>query len=438
MTSNQRAILAVWLLAGACVLAAAYRASFRDFSVHAFNPRLSSASRGAILDVHGRSLAEGAVRERQYPLGAAAVHLVGYKRSLAVSSGLERLADRWLSVPQGFFPGLVDRRDHRPPDLRLSIDADWQRAAHRALGGRRGAFVVLDADSGEVVAAVSRPGFAPESLAQSFETLRDHPDEPFLDRTRAQSPPGSTFKLLLARHLLAAGEEDHRYFCPGRIATEGGRHIRCPIPHGDVDLARALAVSCNGYFVSAAAEAVGGSPLRAFRSVLGGDFPGEPDLEKPMGRALMVIGQGNARVTPVRMASLVATHFGDHSSRATFQPRVVTSGPRVEAFDAPLRVPHEPIRTRLAEMMAGSGAAVASELGLGARCSLLGAKTGTAETPSEEDYGWLVGALRVPGRGDGERTLAFSIVVEGIQGFSIQHTPGVLERMLRRAAPECF
>jgi peptidoglycan glycosyltransferase len=364
------------------------------------------------------------------------VHVVGYKRSLAVSSGVEHLADRWLSVPFGWLPALIDRRDHRPRDLRLTIDADWQRAAHRALGEKRGAIVVLDADTGAVVASVSRPGFDPEGLGANFRSLRDHPAEPFLDRTRALSPPGSTFKLLLARHLLAEGESGASYFCPGRIATEGGRHIRCPSPHGQVDLARALELSCNGYFVRMAAEAVGGSPLDAFREVLGEGFPGESDLGHPMGRALLVIGQGNARVAPVRMASLVATHFGDQTPGAAFRPHLVVEGPRdVGTVDWSVPVAREPVRTRLAEMMEASGRPVGQQLELGGRCQLLGAKTGTAETPSEEDYGWLVGALRI--RDEPERTLAFAIVVEGIRGFSIQHTPGVLSRMLRRAMSAC-
>jgi hypothetical protein len=431
----------VWILAAACVLAAGYRSSWRGFSIHAFNPRLSSSPRGAILDARGRQLAEGPVRERRYPLGAAAVHVVGYKRSLAVSAGLEKHADRWLSIPASVLPPLFDRRTHRPRDLRLSLEADWQRAAHRALGERIGAFVALDADTGAVLASVSRPGFAPEVLTRRFRELRDHPSEPFRDRVRSGTPPGSTFKLLYARHLLASGQEGFRYYCPGRIATGSGHHIRCTQPHGAVDLARALAVSCNGYFVRAAMDAVGGSPRGSYRAVLGPDFPGEADLEDPEGRALMVIGQGNARVPPIRMASLVATHFGTHDGahdrRARFRPSLVAEGPdAADPFDWSLPIARDEERLRLAELMDGAAVGVRRHVRLGRRCQILGAKTGTAETPSHEDVAWLVGAVLVPDAG-GERTVAFAIVLEGIEGLSIQHTPRILERTLHAAVPEC-
>ncbi len=442
-TSNRRAVAIVWILAAACVLAAGYRSTWRDFSVHAFNPRLSSSPRGAILDARGRHLAEGPVRERRYPLGAAAVHVVGYKRSLAVSAGLEKHADRWLSVPASVLPPLFDRRTHRPRDLRLSLEADWQRAAHRALGERIGAFVALDADTGAVLASVSRPGFAPEVLTHRFRDLRDHPSEPFRDRVRSGAPPGSTFKLLYARHLLASGQASFRYTCPGRIATGGGHHIRCTQPHGSLDLARALAVSCNGYFVRAAMDAVGGSPRESYRAVLGPDFPGEADLDDPEGRALMVIGQGNARVPPIRMASLVATHFGAHEAGARFRPTLVAEGPdTADPFDWSLPIARDEERERLAELMDGAAVGVRRHVRLGPRCPILGAKTGTAETPSHEDVAWLVGAVRVPDAGrEGDagraRTVAFAIVLEGIEGLSIQHTPRILERTLHAAVPAC-
>jgi peptidoglycan glycosyltransferase len=438
VTTRGRAIAAVWVLAGVCVLGAGYRATWRDFSVHAFNPRLSVAPRGAILDVRGRSLAEGPVRARRYPLGAAAVHVVGYKRSLSVSDGMEKQADQWLSLPAAWFPPLVERSAHRPRDVRVTLDADWQQAAYRALGSRRGAVVVLDADTGAVVASVSKPGFPPEALGRRFHELREHPAEPFLDRVRSRVPPGSTFKLLFARHLLATGEGDFRYDCPGHILTAGGHRIRCARPHGWVDLAHALAVSCNGYFVRAASEEVGGSPLATFRSVLGTGFPGEVDLGDPVGRALLAIGQGNARVQPIRMAALVATHFGAERGGALFRPTLIVEGPEgADPFDWSLAVAEDGVRERLAELMDGAANQVRRRVRIGGGCRILGAKTGTAETPSDEDFAWLVGAMSVPDAGAGARTLAFAIVVEGIQGFSIQHTPGVLERTVREAVPSC-
>lgn len=448
MSARRRVVVGVWLLALASVGAGAWRALERGFAVHAQNPRLAAAPRGAIRDVRGRVLAEGPVRARRYPAGAAAVHVVGYKPSLAVSAGMEARADRFLSVPATALPPLLDRSAWRPPDLRLTLDLDWQRAAYRALGPRAGAVVVLDARDGAVVASVSRPGFAPEGLAHRFRALRDDPDEPFRDRALdSRAPPGSTFKLLMARHLLASGQGRFRSFCTGRVVTPDGHAIRCTRPHGDVDLARALAVSCNGYFVRAALERVGGSARDTYRRVLGPGFAGEADFDRAVGRALLAIGQGNARVAPVRMAAFVATLFGGAGGDAgaggrragrSLRPVLVASGPtEAEPLDWDVPVPEPEVRERLAALMDGAAAGVRRRLRLSGRCALLGAKTGTAEAPVGGDFAWLVGAVRAPEASGGTRTLAFAIVLEGIQGLSIQHTPAVLERTLRGAVPAC-
>jgi hypothetical protein len=87
--------------------------------------------------------------------------------------------------------------------------------------------------------------------------------------------------------------------------------------------------------------------------------------------------------------------------------------------------------------MDGAAAGVRRRIRLSRRCALLGAKTGTAETPEDGDFAWLVGAVRVPGAAGAPHTLAFAIVLEGTMGLSIQHTPDVLERTLHGAVPAC-
>jgi len=88
-------------------------------------------------------------------------------------------------------------------DLYLSIDAKLQAVAEQALGKFNGAVVVIDPQTGEVLALVSRPSYDPNAFVggidtDAFDELQDDASQPLFNRAlRGQYPPGSTIKPFL-------------------------------------------------------------------------------------------------------------------------------------------------------------------------------------------------------------------------------------------------
>jgi penicillin-binding protein 2 len=190
--------------------------------------------------------------------------------------GVERELESILRGTRGTVVESVGRRgghaDHveiTPPkdgrDVELSLDVNLQRAAeeilregipHYAGGALRGALVVLDVNTGDVLAAAAQPDFVREDLKDKdrfakllrLDNDSKNPLHPLHHRAyRPWLPPtpGSTFKIVTA---LAALEEglvklDTQHRCDGKVGT-----LRCDGIHGSIDLSEAMEVSCNVYF----------------------------------------------------------------------------------------------------------------------------------------------------------------------------------------------
>jgi len=182
------------------------------------NPRLVQAElrvrRGRLLDRHGEVLAYsvpvpdptgwGGVVQRRYPHSEVS-HAVGYYSLRYGVGGAEAAFDTTL---RGQLTPL-ERLLHRPQignDVTLSIDLDAQRAADQALGERKGAVVLLDVTSGEVLALVSRPAYDPGTLDEDWNALSADVDAPLLNRaTQGVYVVGDLARLVGLTGLLSAG-----------------------------------------------------------------------------------------------------------------------------------------------------------------------------------------------------------------------------------------
>ena len=146
----------------------------------------------------------------------------------------------------------------------LALDLDLQRAAEAALEPKvegepapMGAVVVLDVDSGDVLAMASRPAFDPNLFVGGIDTgswkaLSQDPWEPLQNRAiQTHYPPGSTHKPIVAAALLENGivTPATSVYCPG-FFRHGRRTYRCwkRAGHGKVSLHDALKQSCDVYF----------------------------------------------------------------------------------------------------------------------------------------------------------------------------------------------
>lgn len=303
---------------------------------------------------------------RYYPYGPAAAHTLGYVQSVTPDlgefpndglktftfqkklgkSGLEKSFDTWLSGSTGIEFWRVDplgfqdtRLSMTPPrkgrDLMTSIDIDLQLAAERALGERKGAAVALDVRTGEVLAIASHPSYDLNELSPFiprtvFESINDR--GAWLHRAVQLSyPPGSTFKLLTQIAGFRAGTigQQTEHNCQG-VYRVGNRIFRCHARygHGVVDAAAAIEGSCNVYYyaeglrmgidvLSAEAKRFGLDqktgieiPFETSRLVVpsmawkreaigAGWVPGDT--------ANTAIGQGFLLVTPLQMATVIAS-----------------------------------------------------------------------------------------------------------------------------------
>ncbi len=235
----------------------------------------------------------------------------------------------------------------RDRTVRLTIDVRLHLAAEEILkkyavsaGGAAGAgaagepgagaaAVVLDADSGDLLAAASypypdrlpvEPAAAASAGSSAGAPATPPAGGPLVDRARyGIYPPGSTFKIVTALAALRKdpGLASKTYDCKalpeGRVGNRvSGRVVRDDptdaVPHGTVDLDKGIRVSCNAYFAQLGALSVGAEPLFAMAKLLGISVA-RPNTPRQLAKALpqASYGQGQVVATPFQMARVAAT-----------------------------------------------------------------------------------------------------------------------------------
>ena len=307
----------------------------------------------------------------------------------------------------------------RSRDVHTTIDARLQMRAAAALRARvesgghaRGAAVVVDADSGEVLASVSYPW---PDLAAGSSGDPQTVAEARLDRARyGLYPPGSVFKLVVAGAALRAADRS-TFTCmrlpDGRIghAIRGTtRPVRDDpmdrVPHGTVDLHKGIVVSCNAYFAQLA-QRLGPRPLFDAASMFQIDVarePGAAGLQPTLPHA--AYGQGQVLASPLKIARVSASI----ASGGTILPVRWTASDDEEPVAEQARFLPKTHAARLARAMRevvthGNGRALR-----GHPVAIAG-KTGTAEISGAAAHSWFTGFA--PYSGDGRR-IAFAVLVE--------------------------
>jgi len=304
----------------------------------------------------------------------------------------------------------------RPRDVRLTIDAALQiRVAaivetHARAASGRAAAVVLDPDSGAVLASVSYPW--PEPGAGDEEG-RDV--DSLLDRARyGLYPPGSTFKLVTAAAALDRSLElaNARFRCSqladGRVGTKlaGWSHpVRDDVldrhAHGTIDMHDGLVHSCNAYFAQLALK-IGAQPLVDCAARLGIALT---PLSPPAARVREMLpqvayGQADVRATPLRMARLAAAIAASGTLRDSYweQRKLPAATPFLSPAAA--RIIASDMR---GVVTAGTGSSLRNHPWR------IAGKTGTAEVDNAPSHGWFVGFAPY---GPAKKRIAFAIVIE--------------------------
>lgn len=336
----------------------------------------------------------GAVRAaargvRTWPNGTLLPHALGFtgpitaeqwptarRRGLAMDavigqSGLEAAYDDLLRGQDGRvlvntgFDGAVRRtvplREAAPgATLVLTVDSALQKELQNTLlsqievlrttkaagAGREcraGAAVVVDVQTGGILAAVSVPGFDLNRYRADYAALSADAAAPLLDRVcQGLYAPGSAFKPAVAAAALTAGIDPAATVnCTGRYGFYSGYQPGClQYGHGGpVDLRTALEYSCNIFFYDVGRR-LGVDVFSAMARQLGLATPTGVEITEAQGRLtwssdenyqagltlMAAIGQGNTAVTPLQLAAYAATlancgqrpalHFADRAVNA--------------------------------------------------------------------------------------------------------------------------
>lgn len=207
---------------------------------------------GTVLDRNGVVLsAPGEDGSRRYnenkEVRAATLHAVGDAQGNIGTGALTAFA----SELSGY--SLIGGVSKKGEELYLSIDSELNRAAYKALSGRKGAVAVVNYRTGEIYCMVSSPSFDPENVpdisGEKYEGV-------YLNRVlSAAYTPGSVFKLVT---LAAAIENipdlfERTFECSGSV-TVGTDVVKCTGRHGTITIEDALAVSCNSAFAQLSLE----------------------------------------------------------------------------------------------------------------------------------------------------------------------------------------
>ncbi len=232
---------------------------------------------------------------RYYPHGETAAHILGYVTSnfdnIDVSgipreelrtysyagehgrSGVERTfnehlsgsngAKIWVVDHQGYqYENILDITAKKGKSLRVSIDLNIQEAVESAFDDFKGAAVMLDVKTGEVLAMASRPCYDLNTLTPYISHAVSNSITErgaWLNRaTQGLYPPGSTFKIITSLASLSEGVvvPETIKTCAGGVKI-GRRMFPCNnrAGHGNLDLVGAIAKSCNSYFYTAGIDA---------------------------------------------------------------------------------------------------------------------------------------------------------------------------------------
>lgn len=313
----------------------------------------------------------------------------------------------------------------RPRDVHTSIDARLQVRVGEILRKQldqahqdKGAAVVMDPATGDLLAAVSYPLPATTTDEQPSDA------NPYLDRARyGLYPPGSTFKVVTA---MAALRKDaqlaHKtYACirlpDGRVGNYingSKRPIRDDVqdtnPHGTIDMEHGIVVSCNAYFAQLGTYDVGAEPLLDTANLLG-IAAASPNTAAQLKKSLpqSSYGQGQVVASPFQMARVAATvanggtmpegrWLTDENNARTGAPKPVLSPDAAQMLGKFMR---EVVTQGTGRRAASSTIAIAG-------------KTGTAELADAPSHAWFIGFAPY---GAAPRKIAVSVLVEnGVYG----------------------
>ena len=296
------------------------------------------------------------VEVREYPLGEAAAHLVGYVQSVTAEdleehagegytansvigrSGMEGLFEKELKGQNGCRIYIVNSEGKEKEelacilvqhgqDIKLTIDASLQIALYEQFQEDKSCSVAMNPYTGEVLALVSTPSYDNNDFimglsSEQWTALNDDEDKPMYNRFRQVWCPGSTFKPVTAAVGLESGAIDPNedYGNVGlswqKDASWGSYYVTTLHAYEPVILENALIYSDNIYFAKAALK-IGYEEMESSLTQLGfnaelpfeikmakSQYSNSESIETEIQLADSGYGQGQVLVNPLHLACI--------------------------------------------------------------------------------------------------------------------------------------
>lgn len=350
---------------------------------------------------------------RVYPEKDIVSNVVGFNNIKYGRSGLElTFNDTLLGKKEVIsFDDLIKQATERQKghDITLTLNLDLQKKATAILGNQKGAIVVINPKTGEVLSLVTSPRYDPNDLEERWSKIATDPDAPLINRTnQGVYPPGSVFKVLTAAAALQNEivTSSSVYQGPQELKVYGGKVTNYKDQgFGEMPFSEAFAVSCNTIFAQVGLK-LGATKFVQFAEKCG--FNQEPDFDLPtkastipspfetdkLELAWSAVGQGRISVTPFEMA-LIGCSVANRGvlMRPYLVKEVRKEGQIIKQFEpeSVKRIVSKDVASTMLDLMVG-----VVEEGTGKRAQIDGVKvagkTGTAETAVKgQTHAWFLG-----------------------------------------------
>lgn len=444
--TNTEIMRATFIFVGLFLLVMGYFLYFQVFESsdvinNTYNKRQNSfmqkVVRGEILGSNGEVLAKTDVDEdgnetRVYPYGNVFSHIVGIpthgKLGLELLFNFNLLTSNADTMEKIFneFKGEKNIGDN----IITTLDVNLQQVAYNALGSNRGAVVIMEPDTGKVLAMVSKPDFDPNQIDSNWDTLSaDSSQSVLLNRaTQGLYAPGSTFKIFTLLEYIRENSNynDYSYICKGSYSIDS-YSVKCfnGTKHGTENLLESFANSCNSSFVNIGLSLNVKSFAKNNNALL---FNSSLPVSLPYSKSSFklnqssdtfsimqtAIGQGETLVTPIHMALiasalandgvLMTPYFVDHTENYT--GKTVKKYKQSE-YGAIFNTDETNILKEYlrAVVTQGTGKKLNSDV-----YTAYG-KTGTAQIDSTDknEHSWFVGFAD-----NGQKKIAIAVVLESV------------------------
>lgn len=403
--------------------------------------------RGDIVSADGKVLATTKVsadgtQTRSYPQGRMFAHAVGY--AVNGKAGLENQENFSLLRSHEFFLKRIadDISDKKAQGdtVVTTLDAQIQQVAYKSLGNYQGAVIVMEPDTGKIIAMVSKPDYDPNTVKKDWSSLTAEGSTVLYNRaTQGKYAPGSVFKILTTLEYYRenpSAYDQYAFDCSGSISVDG-QTIHCAENkhHGQETLKSSFSNSCNSSFANISLSLNREKFKQTCDSMLfNQNLPiafesgkSSFSLNKNDSNAMAMetgIGQGKTLVSPLHMA-LIASAV-DHDG-ILMRPYLVNNIQNDSGVEVSSNKP-KTYATLMTETEAGllqqyMRAVVTDGTGrkLSGQSYEASGKTGTAQVSdtSDQTNAWFVGYAKK----DGYKDIAIAVVVENSGAGSTYAVP---------------